>query len=118
MQNEVLLPLYAATVKAGGLPVAKGYALTADDRLRADIIERLMCDFSVDLREVCASHGADAASLLRETPRLRSLEEDGIVEIDEETIRIAPDRRFLVRTVASAFDAYLGATGRAHSRAV
>jgi oxygen-independent coproporphyrinogen-3 oxidase len=26
--------------------------------------------------------------------------------------------RFLVRSVASAFDAYLGASGRAHSRAV
>ena len=81
------------------MPVGKGYVLTADDRLRADIIERLMCDFSVDLREVCESHGADAAGLLQQTPRLRSLEEDGIVEIDEETIRIAPDRRFLVRTV-------------------
>ena len=118
VQNEVQLPVYAARVKAGELPVGKGYVLTADDRLRADIIERLMCDFSVDLGAVCQSHGADAAGLLLQTPRLRSLEEDGIVEIDGETISIASDRRFLVRTVASAFDAYLGATGRAHSRAV
>ncbi len=118
VQNEVQLPVYAARVKAGELPVGKGYVLTADDRLRADIIERLMCDFSVDLGAVCQSHGADAAGLLLQTPRLRSLEEDGIVEIDGETISIVSDRRFLVRTVASAFDAYLGATGRAHSRAV
>ena len=89
VQNEVQLPVYAARVKAGELPVGKGYVLTADDRLRADIIERLMCDFSVDLGAGCQSHGADAAGLLQQTLRLRSLEEDGIVEIDGETISIA-----------------------------
>jgi oxygen-independent coproporphyrinogen-3 oxidase len=33
-------------------------------------------------------------------------------------VSVNDDAHFLVRTVASAFDAYLGASGRTHSRAV
>jgi oxygen-independent coproporphyrinogen-3 oxidase len=35
----------------------KGYSFTEADRFRADIIERIMCDFAVDLRRVSHSHG-------------------------------------------------------------
>ncbi|MCP8938025.1 oxygen-independent coproporphyrinogen III oxidase [Alsobacter sp. SYSU M60028] len=118
VQNEVQLPRYAERVAAGELPVAKGYRLTADDRLRADIIERLMCDFAVDLDEVCARHGASAAALLAATPRLAALRDDGVVGLDGARLTVTDARRFLVRTVASCFDAYLGASGRTHSRAV
>jgi oxygen-independent coproporphyrinogen-3 oxidase len=118
VQNEVQLPRYAERVLAGELPVGKGYTLTEDDRLRADIIERLMCDFSVDVGEMCERHHVDAGALLAATPRLAVLEEDGIIRRDGTRITMQPDRLFLVRTVASAFDAYLGASGRTHSRAV
>lgn len=118
VQNEVQLPRYAERVAAGELPAAKGYALNADDRLRADIIERLMCDFSVDVGEVCARHGVDADALLAATPRLKALEADGIVVLRGREVEMAADRRFLVRSVAASFDAYLGASGRTHSRAV
>ena len=56
VQNEVVIARHAEHVLRGRLPVAKGYRLTGDDRLRADVIERLMCDFEVDLVEVCARH--------------------------------------------------------------
>jgi oxygen-independent coproporphyrinogen-3 oxidase len=46
------------------------------------------------------------------------LEQDGIIRLDGNLLSVNDDTRFLVRTVASAFDAYLGASGRAHSRAV
>ena len=49
VQNEIAIRQYCERVVQGGLATTKGYALTTDDRLRADIIERLMCDFRVDL---------------------------------------------------------------------
>src|SRR5262249_42617146 len=58
IQNEVRTAVYSETVDAGRLATVKGYHLTDDDRLRADIIERIMCDFGVDLGAVCARHGA------------------------------------------------------------
>lgn len=117
-QNEVVLGRYAERVLRGELATAKGYALTSDDRLRADLIERVMCDFKVDVQEVCARHGAAPESILQSMPRLRMLEQDGIIRRDGHVLSVNDDTRFLVRSVASVFDAYLGMSGRTHSRAV
>jgi len=117
-QNEVVTGHYAERVQRGELATAKGYALTADDRLRADLIERVMCDFRVDVQEVCSRHGTAPETILQSIPRLRMLEQDGVIRLDGTVLSVNEDTRFLVRSVASAFDAYLGASGRTHSRAV
>ncbi|RDI60729.1 oxygen-independent coproporphyrinogen III oxidase [Microvirga subterranea] len=117
-QNEVVIGRYAERILQGELATAKGYALTPDDRLRADLIERVMCDFKVDVQEVCARHGTAPESILQAIPRLRMLEQDGIIRLDGNVLSVNDDTRFLVRSVASVFDAYLGMSGRTHSRAV
>lgn len=117
-QNEVVLGRYAERISRGELATAKGYALTAEDRLRADLIERVMCDFRVDVAEVCGRHGTAPDAILQSIPRLRMLEQDGIIRLDGGVLSVNDNTRFLVRSVASAFDAYLGASGRTHSRAV
>ncbi len=117
-QNEVVLGRYAECISRGELATAKGYALTADDRLRADLIERVMCDFKVDVAEVCGRHGTAPESILKAIPRLQMLEKDGIIRLDGSVLSVSDETRFLVRSVASAFDAYLGQSGRTHSRAV
>ncbi len=117
-QNEVVLGRYAEHISQGRLATVKGYALTADDRLRADLIERVMCDFRVDVAQICRRHATEPASLLEAIPRLKMLEQDGIIRLDENVLSVNDETRFLVRTVASAFDAYLGTSGRTHSRAV
>lgn len=118
VQNEIVLGRYAERISRGELATAKGYALTADDRLRADLIERVMCDFKVDVAEVCGRHGTAPESILQAIPRLQMLEKDGIITLEGNVLSVNDDTRFLVRSVASAFDAYLGRSGRTHSRAV
>lgn len=118
VQNEVVLGRHAERVLHGELPTAKGYRMTADDRLRADLIERLMCDFEVDLARICARHRMDPKALVRSAPRLQALVADGIAQFDGDRIRVAEGSRILVRTVASAFDAYLVSSERPHSQAV
>jgi oxygen-independent coproporphyrinogen-3 oxidase len=118
LQNEIVLGRHAQRVLHGELPTAKGYRLTADDRLRADLIERLMCDFEVDLARIGARHQTCPEGLMRSAPRLQALAADGIVRIEGNVVRLADNARFLVRTVASAFDAHLISSGRAFSRAV
>jgi oxygen-independent coproporphyrinogen-3 oxidase len=51
VQNEVRTRAYSESIASGRLATVKGYGLTGDDRLRAEIIERIMCDFGVDLDE-------------------------------------------------------------------
>jgi oxygen-independent coproporphyrinogen-3 oxidase len=117
-QNDVSLDRYAACIAQGELATAKGYALTPDDRLRADVIERLMCDLRVDVDEICRKHGAAADGLLADNPRLRDLARDGIIRLDGGLVSVPDEARPLVRYAASAFDAYLGSFTRPYSRAV
>lgn len=117
-QNEVQTRAYLESVVSGSLATAKGYALTDDDRLRAEIIERIMCDFGVDLEPICERHGSAAETVLKSSPRLQGLISDGIVEIEGASLALADDSRFLVRSVAAAFDAHLDGSKQLHSRAV
>jgi len=118
VQNEVHTRAYTECITSGRLPTVKGYALTDDDRLRAEIIERIMCDFGVDLDQICARHGSVPDAMLKSSPRLQGLISDGIVELDGASLSMADDSRFLVRSVAAAFDAHLDGSKQLHSRAV
>jgi oxygen-independent coproporphyrinogen-3 oxidase len=118
VQNEVGTRAYAASIASGPLATVKGYALTDDDRLRAEIIERIMCDFGADLEQICTRHGSVAEAMLKSSPRLQDLISDGIVKVDGAALSVADDSRFLVRSVAAAFDAHLDGSAQRHSRAV
>ena len=116
-QNEVPPGLYASRVSSGELPTAKAYAMTAEDRLRGEIIERLMCDFSVDVAALCASHGFAAELLLKDNKALDDLEGDGLIRRSGSIVEVDDRHRFVIRAVAAAFDAYLGASQRTYSKA-
>jgi oxygen-independent coproporphyrinogen-3 oxidase len=116
-QNEVPPGLYANRVAAGELPTAKTYRLTAEDRLRADVIERLMCDFRADVGALCAAHGFDPEYLLKGNNALEALERDGLVRRVDAVVWVDHRHRFVVRAVAAAFDAYLAGSGRTYSTA-
>ncbi|WP_024518977.1 oxygen-independent coproporphyrinogen III oxidase [Bradyrhizobium sp. Tv2a-2] len=118
VQNEVPIGAYSDAIATGRLATAKGYAMTEDDVLRSEIIERIMCDFGVDIDAVCARHGKGADAMLRSAPRLEQLVSDGVVELEGSSLKVADKSRFLVRSVAAAFDAHLDQSQRLHSRAV
>jgi len=118
VQNEVNIRAYSETIASGKLATVKGYALTGDDRLRAEIIERIMCDFGVDLDPICARYGSAPQEMLKSSPRLKDLISSGVVELDGASLAVKEDARFLVRSVAAAFDAHLDGSKQLHSRAV
>ncbi|MBP2234934.1 oxygen-independent coproporphyrinogen-3 oxidase [Sinorhizobium kostiense] len=117
VQNEVPPGLYAQRIASGRLATVKGYRLTAEDRLRASIIERLMCDFAVDVPALASAHGFDPQMLLRGNAKLAMLENDGILENADGIITLREGGRFLIRAAAAAFDAYIDQSGRTHSKA-
>ncbi|MBF0095098.1 MAG: coproporphyrinogen III oxidase, partial [Alphaproteobacteria bacterium] len=96
----------------------RGIPVSADDRLRREIIERLMCDLAVDLDRVARRHGASVGSFDPELALLAGLEEDGVVVRDRHTIRVTDAGRPLIRAVCAVFDRYLKAGEARHSKAV
>lgn len=117
VQNAAAIPDYLKRVGAGRLAAVRGYALSAEDRLRGAIIERIMCDHAVDVGAVCQSQGADAKALLATVP-LAPLERDGLIIREGDAVRLTPTAYPLVRSVAAAFDAHLASTEARHAPAV
>jgi len=118
VQNVVTTRDYLSRVAEERLATVKGYAFTADDRFRADIIERVMCDMAVDLSEIARSHGRDPRTAIVDPSRLESLIADGAVTVEDDRLSVSDGAEFLVRSVASAFDAHLARSVATHSRAV
>lgn len=114
VQNVVDTGGYIRAIESGRFATVKGLALSDDDRLRAQIIERLMCDLSVDLdRIACRSRDFSA-----ELSALQPLAADGSVRIDGRRITVTAQGRPFARLVAAAFDAYLPREQARHSIAV
>jgi oxygen-independent coproporphyrinogen-3 oxidase len=118
VQNAVLIGDYQRRIAEGRLATGKGRPFAPEDRLRAAVIERIMCDHRVDLGQVCAPFGADPDRLLGEATALDQLVADGIARRDDRVIALADEARPLVRVLAAAFDQYLGQAPARHSRAV
>ncbi|MGB8602658.1 MAG: oxygen-independent coproporphyrinogen III oxidase [Rhizomicrobium sp.] len=118
VQNIAPVPEYRKQVEAGLLPVARGVALSDEDRLRGAIIERLMCDLAVDLDAVAAPFGKSSADFRDALERLQPLCEAGFIHHDHGRLSVPPEARFGVRLAAAAFDAYLPRGGAVHSVAV
>lgn len=109
-QSFVPLDQWGAAIDAGRLPVNKQLQLDADDRLRAEVIERLMCDLEVDVGAICQAHGFAADALDGELHDATTLEADGLCRVQDRHVRIDPGSRRLVRAVAACFDANLPPT--------
>lgn len=115
-QNASTSSAYAQAIRKGCFATDRGHAMSADDRLRADMVQDLMCRFEIDLRDLSRRHGVPLTDLLRITAALRHRFADWI-ETRGETIRLARSPRLIARLAAQAIDAYAMPEGR-HSRAL
>lgn len=111
-QNLKTLDDYAARIDSGELAVFRGVELDADDKLRRDVITRLICNFELDYAPVEARFGIDfpvyfAAPL----HALESFAADGLLELGERSLRVLPRGRLLIRNICMQFDRYLSGGG-------
>ena len=109
-QNEKDLPAYYGALDEGRLPITKGYVLTAEDKLRRQVIMRLMCDLGLDFEAMSELLGIDfARHFAHELESLADMEKDGLVEKSATDLRVTDLGRLLIRNIAMRFDAYLPA---------
>jgi oxygen-independent coproporphyrinogen-3 oxidase len=118
VQNASSTVDYRAAIGAGRLATVRGWALTEEDRLRREIIERLMCDFEVDLAEVTGVRSRHPADLSVELANLEPMIEQGLIQRSGNTIAVPEHARPLVRNVCMAFDAYSASAQNRYSRAM
>ena len=116
--NEGEVHAYERAIAENRFATTRGIAINDDDRLRREIIERLMCDLEVDLDVIAARHGVDGGSFETELANLAPLQQDGLVTVEGHRILVTEDGRTLVRAVCAAFDRYLKLGEQRHSKAV
>ncbi len=104
IQNETHVGKYKKTIKRGELPVTRGIAVTDAERCIRAVIERLMCDFEVDLQEMLESTICSAEKFIPALIALEPLRNDGLVEIEQLVVKATPEGRPYIRNVAACFD--------------
>ncbi|MDE2050699.1 MAG: oxygen-independent coproporphyrinogen III oxidase, partial [Gammaproteobacteria bacterium] len=107
-QNHRDLSAWESALDAGRLPIWRGLSLSADDRVRADVIQSLMCNGAVDFADIESRHAIRFESYFTEAlRRCGPLFADGLVTLEARRLRATERGRFLLRIVAMCFDAYL-----------
>jgi len=105
VQNTVNELAWRTKISEGRLATARGVALDADDRLRGEVIERLMCDLAVDVAAACQRNGFAETRLDQALSSLQPMIADGVCALEGRTLRLTELGRPFIRLVAAAFDA-------------
>jgi oxygen-independent coproporphyrinogen-3 oxidase len=117
-QNAADPARYMARMEAASFATERGIATTPDDRLRADIIEALMCHNRVELAGLCRRHGVDADAFIAGVGALAGLERDGLVSRDGLALTVTEPGRPLVRFICAAFDRHYTAAANRHAHGI
>lgn len=107
-QNFKTLREYNNAVDKGEIPILRGYILNEDDFIRREVIMDIMCNLGVDFKKIESEFNINFKDYFgKELEELKEMEEDGLIKIEEEKIRILPVGRLLIRNIAMVFDAHL-----------
>jgi len=99
---------WQAAIDAGHLPLFRGMQLCDDDRLRADLIQQLMCQGEIQIARLERRYDIDFERYFeRALERLQPLIDDGLVRHDRARIVVTPRGQLLLRNIAMCFDRYL-----------
>ncbi|MBF4207324.1 oxygen-independent coproporphyrinogen III oxidase [Pseudomonas donghuensis] len=108
-QSVKLLSQYYARLDQGLLPIQRGYRLNADDLLRREVINQLMCHGRVDFATFEAAHGIRFNDYFAEAlEQLAEQVDDQLLALDRHALQLLPQGHLMMRNTAMAFDAYLG----------
>ena len=107
-QNSSNMDEYRSMVTAGQLPIVRGLVMTADDRLRKQVINQLICHFTLDIKALEREWHIDFFNYFKpELEQLEMMADDGLLVFDEDKIQVEPRGRLLIRNICMVFDAYL-----------
>jgi len=89
------------------IPVLRGYQLTFDDEIRREVISQLMCHFRIEFNDIENIYKINFYDYFsNELNILTSYENDRLLTINYNSIKISPKGRLLIRNICTVFDAY------------
>ena len=104
-QNNAATSKYTAAVRDGKIPIARGHSFGGDDKMRARLIEALMCDFKISRSEIVDRFNKSGADIDAIFEKINSKFE-GLLVVNQDGLFIPSEARPLTRIIARELDAY------------
>ncbi|NOQ34340.1 MAG: oxygen-independent coproporphyrinogen III oxidase [Methylococcaceae bacterium] len=118
-QNVKDLAEYDRLINEGRLPVVKGLELNTDDKLRREVITKLICHFNLKFSEIERDFSIKFSDYFaEELKRLEVMQVDGLLTISEGNINVLPAGRLLIRNICMIFDCYLAQKQQQFSKVI
>ena len=113
-QNAKDISAWGACIDSGKPATVRGLCTDQDDRIRAEVIQAIMCQGALRFRDIETRFDIDFDGYFNhELAGLPELAEDGLLAVDADGLQVLPAGRLLLRVIAARFDAYLPGRPRA-----
>ncbi len=107
-QNFRTLEDYYSHIERKELPIMRGLVLDQDDLLRREIIQALMCHFSLSKSDFERKFSIVFDEYFgNELEKLGEYEKEGLIELERNAVTVSPKGRLLIRNLCMVFDRYL-----------
>jgi len=107
-QNVKTLDSYYKLLDDNQLPLLKGYNLSFDDKLRAEIIYKLTCYSKLNITSIELDYDIVFDKYFCSAlPTLKQMQRDGLITINSKLLIVTPVGRLLLRNIVMVFDNYL-----------
>ncbi len=107
-QNAKTLEAYSGLLAQSQLPVERGLQLSQDDQIRHAVIMAIMCQGEVAFDTIRRDWQIDFGTYFaKELIRLKQLQEQGLLQLHADCLRVTTMGWYFVRAVAMVFDRYL-----------
>ena len=121
-QNTKDISAYMAQVNAGQMPIQRGYALAPWQRITREVIECIMCNNAINWHDMAQRLHVSVDEIKQaihyNEAELQTLQADGLIAFDADSVEITPDGQPFVRNVAAAFDPMMRHNHRLFSKPV
>ncbi len=107
-QNVRTIEEYEKHLSKAEIPIFRGIELEADDVLRREVINQLMCNNQLDIRKLEREWKIDFKNYFKSSmENLQQMADDGLLKIEKTKITITTSGRLLARSICMQFDRYL-----------
>lgn len=121
-QNTKDISAYMAQVNAGQMPIQRGYALAPWQRITREVIECIMCNNAINWHDMAQRLHVSVDEIKQaihyNEAELQTLQVDGLIAFDADSVEITPEGLPFVRNVAAAFDPMMRHNHRLFSKPV
>jgi len=107
-QNVKTMDEYIERIDAGRLAVFRGIEIDDDDIIRRNVIMQLICHFNLKFADIETKNNIQFKDYFKEELKeLATMDTDGLIELNDNEIRVTPKGRLLIRNICMVFDRYL-----------